>query len=466
MKAFKSYALRYGVGLAAFIGCLLVSYILRRFSINVDQGLLILAGLGVAAWYGGTGPGLMVALLIELVSMANANPKQESTYVRLFAEVSRTLVLATIALLISARRNAERRLRDQREWLRVTLSSIDDAVIATDLNGVVTFINPAAEGITGWTLLNASGRRLDEVFQLAGEHSVKDHSERLTDVILRSRDGTTRQIDLSAAPIRDEAHRTNGSVLVFRDVTDRKLLQDQFRQAQKMEGIGRLAGGVAHDFNNLLTVILGYCEFASRKVSGNHSLRDDLEQIKAAGDRATGLVRQLLAFSTKQVLKPRVLDLNEVVASSEKMLRRLIGEDIHLLSNTRSGLGLVLADPGQIEQIILNLAVNARDAMPEGGKLTIETANVELDENYARTHAEVVPDRYVLLAISDTGHGMDADTQARIFEPFFTTKELGKGTGLGLSTVFGIVKQSGGHIWLYSEPGQGATFKIYLPRVD
>jgi PAS domain S-box-containing protein len=406
----------------------------------------------------------MVAILIEVVSMAGANPEQDSTKARIFTEVSRTLVLAIISLLISARRNAESRLRDQREWLRVTLSSIEDAVIAGDLARVVTFMNPAAEAMTGWTLQRAAGMPLDEVFQLVDKKPVEDHT--LSDAILRSRDGTTRQIELSAAPIRDEANKTTGSVLVFRDVTERKLLQEQFRQAQKMESIGQLAGGVAHDFNNLLTVILGYSEFAFTKAAGNDSLRDDLSQVKAAGERATSLVSQLLAFSRKQVLKPQVLDLNEVVARSERMIQRLIGEDVDLVSNTRSGLGHIVADSGQIEQIILNLAVNARDAMPHGGKLTIETANVELDENYARTHAEVVPGRYVLLAVSDTGHGMDADTQARIFEPFFTTKELGKGTGLGLSTVFGIVKQSGGHIWLYSEPGQGATFKIYLPRVD
>ena len=466
MKDFKSYARSYGVGLASFIGCLILSYTLRRLSINVDQGLLILACLGVAAWYGGMGPGLMVAILIELVSMAAANPQQQSTHVRIYAELSRTLLLAAIALLISARRNAERRLRQQREWLRVTLSSIEDAVIAADLAGVVTFMNSAAEAMTGWTFQLATGKPLDDVFRIVDKKSVEDHSKTLSDVILLSRDGTTRQIELSAAPIRDDANLTTGSVLVFRDVTERKLLQEQFRQAQKMEGIGRLAGGVAHDFNNLLTVILGYCEFAFTKAVGNHSLRDDLNQVKQAGERATTLVSQLLAFSRKQVLQPRVLDLNQVVGSSERMLQRLIGEDVDLVSNTRSGLRHVLADPGQIEQIILNLAVNARDAMPQGGRLTIETANVELDENYARTHAEVVPGRYVLLAASDTGHGMDADTQARIFEPFFTTKEPGKGTGLGLSTVFGIVKQSGGHIWFYSEPGQGATFKIYLPVVD
>ena len=267
-----------------------------------------------------------------------------------------------------------------------------------------------------------------------------------------------------AEPLRDPQGEITGVISMAFDITDRKQLEAQLRQAQKMEAVGRLAGGIAHDFNNLLMVIQGYTELLLDKLGGEHPLRRNAEQIHDASQRAASLTRQLLAFSRKQMLAPQVLNIQEVVTDMEKMLRRLIGEDIELVTMNAPELWHVRADRSQIEQVILNLAVNSRDAMPSGGKLTIETCNTELDSSYSR-QAVVEPGQYVLLAVSDTGIGMDAATQAHIFEPFFTTKEKGKGTGLGLATVYGIVKQSGGYIWVYSEPGKGAAFKVYLPRV-
>ena len=252
---------------------------------------------------------------------------------------------------------------------------------------------------------------------------------------------------------------------IARDVTERKQLEEQLRQSHKMEAIGQLAGGVAHDFNNLLTVIGGYSSILLGKLPPDSPHRASIEEIKKASDRASSLTRQLLAFSRKQILQPKILDLNTVVSDLDKMLRRLISEDIDLLTITDPNLAKVKADPGQIEQVLLNLVVNARDAMPEGGKLTIETSNAVLSKDYARLHG-IPSGPYIMLAVSDTGCGMDAATKKRIFEPFFTTKKAGKGTGLGLATLYGIVNQSGGNVWVYSELGHGTTFKIYLPRAE
>lgn len=278
-------------------------------------------------------------------------------------------------------------------------------------------------------------------------------------------DGSIRLVQQHAEVITGRDGRAARMVGTTADITDLRSLEEQLRHSQKLEAVGRLAGGIAHDFNNLLTAINGYCDLILEDLPARNPLHSDLLEIRRAGERAATLTRQLLAFSRKQVLEPRIISLNTIVEGMDNMLRRLVGEHIELHTHFQPDLSLVKADPGQLEQVILNLAVNARDAMPDGGKLTIETSNVVLDEDYARTHQSVVPGFYTLLAVSDTGCGMDSETQQHLFEPFFTTKDPGKGTGLGLSMVYGIVKQSGGSIWVYSELNQGSTFKIYLPAL-
>jgi PAS domain S-box-containing protein len=287
-----------------------------------------------------------------------------------------------------------------------------------------------------------------------------------TEVQWKRKDGSHITVQLNMRIVRSATGQIEYLEGLVEDVTERRSIEHQFWQAQRMEAVGRLAGGVAHDFNNILTVIVSTSELLLGDLGTDDPKRKDVEEIRAAAQRATGLTRQLLAFSRRQVLQLRVLSLNGVVEALGKMVRCLIGEDVTLEVKLDSELGAVRADPGQIEQVILNVVVNSRDAMPRGGRLTIETSNVDLDEAYVREHTGVSPGRYVMLAVSDTGVGMDADTRALIFEPFFTTKEPGKGTGLGLATVYGIVKQSRGFVWVYSEPGRGTTFKIYLPRVD
>ncbi len=279
-----------------------------------------------------------------------------------------------------------------------------------------------------------------------------------------TRRGRSVETELAPKSVRLDGHRCRLAVLT--DTTERTRLEEQLRQAQKMESVGMLAGGVAHDFNNLLTIITGYSQLVLNNLSSEDSNRHSIEQILQAGNRAAGLTQQLLAFSRRQVLQPKVLELNTLVSSISTMLRRLIGEDIDLRLALSPDLGRVHADPGRVEQVLMNLAVNARDAMPSGGTLTLETANVYLDESYTSRHLSVKPGPYVMIAVSDTGAGMDEATQSHLFEPFFTTKSSGKGTGLGLSTVFGVVKQSGGSLQVYSEPGEGTSVKVYLPRID
>jgi signal transduction histidine kinase len=295
----------------------------------------------------------------------------------------------------------------------------------------------------------------------------KKGSLREFEVRLLKKDGTEMHCMITASVRRADDGTILGYQGFIRDMTEHKKLEEQLIQAQKMEAIGTLAGGVAHDFNNILTSIIGYGELLSMDLPREGSMRASMEEINKAAKRAAALTRQLLVFSRRQVIQPDVLDLNEILTGTEHMLGRLIGEDIELVTIPGPALWSVEVDPGQIEQVIMNLAVNARDAMPQGGKLTIESLNVDLDAEFFRAHAvEARPGPYVMLAVSDTGKGMDRETLSHIFEPFFTTKERGRGTGLGLSTVYGIIKQSGGFIWAYSEPGEGTTFKIYLPTVS
>ena len=282
----------------------------------------------------------------------------------------------------------------------------------------------------------------------------------------KRQDGRLLTVQLSVRAVRKAAREVEYYETFVRDVTEQRSLQRQLAQAQKMEAVGRLAGGIAHDFNNLLTVITSYSDLLLQDLTADDPKREDVEQVRKAAEGAAGLTRQLLAFSRQQVLEPKVVNLNDVVHGVEKMLQRLVGEDVDLVTVLAPNVCAIKADVGQLEQILMNLSANARDAMPTGGKLTIETTNVELDAEYARTHHAAAAGQFAMLAVSDTGLGMDEATKGRIFEPFFTTKDVGKGTGLGLATVYGIVKQSGGFVWVYSEPGLGTTFKIYLPQVN
>ncbi|MFL6210413.1 MAG: PAS domain S-box protein [Pyrinomonadaceae bacterium] len=388
-------------------------------------------------------------------------------------ETGQTIYFDGFAHDITERKRAEQELSKSEERYRDLVENAHDIIYSHDLAGSYISVNKVVEQILGYTPEEALRLNLAQI--VAPEYLEKARQmiasklagERVTayDLELIAKDGRRIAVEVNTKLIYQEGVAV-GVQGIARDVTERKLLEEQLRQAQKMEAVGQLAGGVAHDFNNLLTAITGYSELTLMRLQAADPLRRNIEEVKKAGERAAALTRQLLAFSRKQVLQPKVIDLNAVVSELEKMLRRLIGEDIGLRTALAPTLGSIKADPGQIEQIIMNLVVNARDAMPQGGKLTIETQNVYLDEDYAKTHIAVTPGPYVLLAVSDTGTGMDEKIRARIFEPFFTTKEVGKGTGLGLSTVYGIVKQSGGNIWVYSEVGLGTTFKVYLPRVD
>jgi len=373
-----------------------------------------------------------------------------------------------IALAID-RKRAEERIRESEARLRVLVEQLPAVLWTVDKDLRFTSCEGAGLARLGLTPNEVNGVSLFEFFDTTDQTFLPIASHRRAvagEPVTFHVEWKEGSYACHVEPLKDADGRAQGAICMSLDITDRKQLEEQLRQAQKMEAVGRLAGGIAHDFNNLLMVIQGYADLLLDRLPSGDPLRRNAEQIQMAGQRATSLTRQLLAFSRKQMLAPKILNVHSIVSDMEKILRRLIGEDIQLETSSQENLWLVKADRSQIEQVIMNLAVNARDAMPKGGRLMIETANAELDSTFTHHSVALAPGKYVMLAVTDNGCGMDAKTQAHIFEPFFTTKEKGKGTGLGLATVYGIVKQSGGYVWVYSEPGQGTSFKIYLPRID
>lgn len=409
-------------------------------------------------------------LLCGLIAlrMAGEAPKLAATLIAL------SFTASSIRFLITQDRqeSATAELRSSHDLFEAVVEGIAEAVYVRDLEGRYVLANRAGRTFIGSPDVDLVGRTDFEFFSPQSAQHIRETDQQVIrsgktlaveetlDLSGRSRIFLTRK-----GPYRDAKGDLAGVLGIAVDVTEQRKMEEEIRKAQRMESIGTLAGGVAHDFNNMLTVIKGYSQMLLEEGAPTAGL-PELKQIDAAADKAAALTRQLLAFSRQQLMQPKVISLNHIIHDMEKMLRRLIGADIEFTVRPTEPLGSVRADPGQIEQVIMNLAVNARDAMPRGGKLTIETANIQLDEKYSEEHLQAPPGAYVLMAVSDTGMGMDKKTQARVFEPFFTTKAPGKGTGLGLSTAYGIIKQSGGYIWVYSEVGHGTTFKIYLPVVD
>jgi PAS domain S-box-containing protein len=471
IPAARAPILRYGVAVLSTALALIPTILLA----DVSESRLALFGVAVmvSAWYGGWKPGV-VATAFALTVSAYFTLVGEHSPDQLRTAILRLSLFFFVAMLIcwlnAALRAAQENLRRSEANFRSLVTNAPYGICSCDSTGKILDANPAFLELLG----------LSSPSDVIGQHifSLYSDSEQwfaLADYLRSSAtfNGLTaewkRKTGNTSVRVSGRAvsnGRKDGVVfeIFAEDVTERRALEQQLRQSQKMEAVGRLAGGIAHDFNNLLMVISGYSEFLLERLGGEPHLRGPAQEIASASERASSLTRQLLAFSRKQMLAPRIINLNDIATENLKMLTRMIGEDIDLVMTPGKSLWSVRADAGQIEQVIMNLAVNARDAMPSGGKLTIETANITLDEEYARVHAPLHPGDYVMASISDTGAGMDSETQSHIFEPFFTTKGT-KGTGLGLSTVYGIVKQSGGYIWVYSELGRGTTFKIYLPRV-
>jgi two-component system, cell cycle sensor histidine kinase and response regulator CckA len=377
-----------------------------------------------------------------------------------------------VVIDVTDRKRAEESIRRSEERYRSLVQNAVFGIYRTDADGRFVEANPALAAMLGYEDEGGLiGRDISGFYQdpaqrdrLVGQYAATDRIEGV-EVQWKRRDGSPIMVRLTGRPVRAD-DGTTGFEMIVEDVSERTALEQQFRQAQKMEAIGRLAGGIAHDFNNLLTAMGGYSDLLIGQFAEDDPRRQDLLEIRKAANRAGALTRQLLAFSRKQILQPKAVRLSAVLDGVDPLLRRLIGEDVEVVTIPAADAGLVRADPIQLEQVIMNLAVNARDAMPGGGRLTIETRNVTFGADRARVHQGVAPGRYVMLAVTDTGCGMDPEVKSHLFEPFFTTKERGKGTGLGLATVYGIVRQSGGHIYVDSEPKQGSTFEVYFPRLD
>jgi PAS domain S-box-containing protein len=464
--------LRYGVAVLSTALALIPTILLA----DVSESRLALFGVAVmvSAWYGGWKPGV-VATAFALTVSAYFSLAGEHTPAQLQTAIIRLSLFFFIAMAIcwlnAALRSVQENLRLSELNFRSLVTNAPYGICRCDATGKILDANPAFLELLGYSsTTELVGQHIydlygdtDQWFFLADSLRSSEPFRGLT-AEWKRKDGTPTGVRVSGRSVA--SGREGGIVfeLFAEDITERRALEQQLRQSQKMEAVGRLAGGIAHDFNNLLMVISGYSEFLLERLGSEPDLRTPAQEIAGAAERASSLTRQLLAFSRKQMLAPKLVNLNSVVTENLKMLTRMIGEDIDLVMLPAENLWPVRADSGQIEQVIMNLAVNARDAMPSGGKLTLETSNVTLDEDYARYRAPLRPGDYVMIAISDTGIGMDSETQSHIFEPFFTTKGP-KGTGLGLSTVYGIIKQSGGYIWVYSEVGKGTTFKIYMPRV-
>ncbi len=409
------------------------------------------------------------------------HPDPHELWMRVFVVCILIAFSISAQLIINKLTQREKQILREKRFNDALLNSMSEGIAVIDLEGTLTAVNPALASMTGYSKEELIGSkppfygwdqdRAEHILERFKSVPAGDSQPR--EVKMQRKNGVRFSATVIPFPILDEHRNTIAFAALAKDITGQKQAEKalheseaKLRQAQKMEAIGRLAGGVAHDFNNLLTAIIGYSDLMLMESDSSCINTECIIEIKAAAARATSLTQQLLAFSRKQMLQPKTINLNALISNLKKLLARLISEHIELTMELDSELGAVKADPGQMEQAIMNLAINARDAMPMGGKLTLETKNIYLDESYKHTHPEVIPGRYVMLAVSDTGHGIDKNTKERIFEPFFTTKERGKGTGLGLSTVYGIVKQSGGYIWVYSELNHGTTFKMYLPQIE